>query len=64
LKNFVLGVGIKSGGLPIQETPSIKIEGEMGQGTHGFIKEKEMNFWLMGTHERTSKGDTLPLKTW
>jgi len=36
----------------------------MNEGTHGFIKEKEMNFWLMGTHERTSKGDTLPLKTW
>jgi len=36
----------------------------MNEGTHGFIKEKEMNFWLMGTNERTSKDDTLPLKTW
>jgi hypothetical protein len=40
------------------------LRGKNGLGTYGFIKEKEMNFWLMSTHEGTSKGDTLPLKTW
>jgi len=27
----------------------------------GFIEEQEMDFGLVGPHERTSEGDTLPL---
>ena len=32
--------------------------------TYRFIKKKEMNHWLVCSHECTSEGNTLPLKTW